>query len=57
MLIICNGNEDALFMECNKLSQNVTNKMPYSRNVMGYRSRNNGMLRNDLQTDLVTFIS
>ena len=25
--------------------------MPYSRNVMECRSRNNGMLRNDLQTD------
>ena len=43
------------------MQQNVTKcnevKSHYSPNVTEYRSRNNGMLRNDLQTDLGTYIS
>ena len=38
--------------KCYKVLQNLTS--PY---VTEYSHRNNGMLRSDLQTDLVTFIS
>ena len=45
-------------MECNKL-KNVMEcrSMPYSQNVTECRSRNNAIIRHDLQTDLGTYIS
>ena len=30
--------------------------MPYSQNVTGCRKKNHGMLRNDLQADLCTYV-